>query len=146
MISPGIFIPLFEDNGLIQRLDMYVWNETARQVREWKDRLGYHVPVSVNVSRIDMFDPRLPETFQALLDKHGLTGKAILLEVTESAYTQDSGQIIQMVEKLRSMDFQIEMDDFGTGYSSLNMISNLPIDALKLDMQFMRGPITPPHI
>jgi EAL domain-containing protein (putative c-di-GMP-specific phosphodiesterase class I) len=67
MISPGIFIPLFEDNGLIQRLDMYVWDETARQVREWKDRLGYHVPVSVNVSRIDMFDPRLPETFQALL-------------------------------------------------------------------------------
>ncbi len=139
MISPGIFIPLFEDNGLIQRLDMYVWNETARQVREWKDRLGYHVPVSVNVSRIDMFDPRLPETFQALLDKHGLTGKDILLEVTESAYTQDSGQIIQMVEKLRSMDFQIEMDDFGTGYSSLNMISNLPIDALKLDMQFIRN-------
>ena len=138
MISPGIFIPLFEENGLIERLDLYVWEETARQVREWKDRLGYSVPVSVNVSRIDMYDPNLPDTFARLLTDHNLSGGDILLEVTESAYTQDSGQIISMVEKLRSMNFQIEMDDFGTGYSSLNMISKLPIDVLKLDMQFIR--------
>ena len=138
MISPGVFIPLFEENGLIQRLDTYVWQETARQIRDWKDRLDYAIPVSVNVSRIDMYDPKLPETLQAIVVEQGLTGRDFLLEVTESAYTQDSAQIIATVEKLRSMGFQIEMDDFGTGYSSLNMISSLPIDALKLDMKFIR--------
>ena len=138
MISPGVFIPLFEENGLIQRLDTYVWQETARQIRDWKDRLDYAIPVSVNVSRIDMYDPKLPETLQKIVAEQGLTGRDFLLEVTESAYTQDSAQIIATVEKLRSMGFQIEMDDFGTGYSSLNMISSLPIDALKLDMLFIR--------
>lgn len=138
MISPGVFIPLFEENGLIQRLDTYVWQETARQIRDWKDRLDYAIPVSVNVSRIDMYDPKLPETLQKIVAEQGLTGRDFLLEVTESAYTQDSAQIIATVEKLRSMGFQIEMDDFGTGYSSLNMISSLPIDALKLDMHFIR--------
>ena len=138
LISPGVFIPLFEENGLIQQLDTYVWQETARQIRDWKDRLEYAIPVSVNVSRIDMYDPKLPETLQAIVKEQGLTGRDFLLEVTESAYTQDSAQIIATVEKLRSMGFQIEMDDFGTGYSSLNMISSLPIDALKLDMKFIR--------
>ena len=139
MISPGVFIPLFEENGLIQKLDGYVWRETARQIREWKENLLYSVPVSVNVSRIDLFDPNLAETLQEILREFDLTGKDFLLEVTESAYTQDAGQIIQTVENLRSLGFRIEMDDFGTGYSSLHMISSLPIDAMKLDMQFIRN-------
>ena len=139
IISPGSFIPLFEENGLIQQLDHYVWEEAARQIREWKDRLGYAVPVSVNVSRIDMNDPNIAETLTQLTEKYALSGRDILLEVTESAYTQDSAQIIETAQNLRSMGFQIEMDDFGTGYSSLNMIASLPIDALKLDMQFIRN-------
>ncbi|MBP3901499.1 MAG: EAL domain-containing protein, partial [Blautia sp.] len=138
MISPGEFIPLFEDNGLVQSLDRYVWEETARQIREWKDKLDCSIPVSVNVSRVDLFDSALPQKLQEILDKYGLTGADFLLEVTESAYTRDSAQIIRMVETLRDLGFRIEMDDFGTGYSSLHMISSLPIDALKLDMQFIR--------
>ena len=139
MISPGDFIPLFEENGLIQQLDNYVWEEAAIQIRDWKDRLNYSVPVSVNVSRIDMYDPNIVETLQELTERHGLSGRDMLLEVTESAYTQDSAQIIETAQRLREKGFQIEMDDFGTGYSSLNMISTLPIDALKLDMQFIRN-------
>ncbi|MBQ9196725.1 MAG: EAL domain-containing protein [Clostridia bacterium] len=139
MISPGVFIPLFEENGLIQKLDSFVWRETARQIRDWKDRLSYSVPISVNVSRIDMFDPGLPDILRRILSDYSLTSADFLLEVTESAYTSDAGQIIKMVEQLRAQGFQIEMDDFGTGYSSLHMISNLPIDALKLDMQFIRN-------
>ncbi len=139
MISPGIFIPLFEENGLIQTLDNYVWRTAAEQIRAWKERFGFAVPVSVNVSRIDMYDPKLIETLQDLLGDNGLSPREMLLEITESAYTQDSEQIIGMVSRLRELGFQIEMDDFGTGYSSLNMISALPIDALKLDMQFVRN-------
>ena len=139
MISPGLFIPLFEDNGLIQDLDHYVWREAAEQVKDWKERFDVTVPVSVNVSRIDMYDPALKEVLQDILEKSGLTTGEFLLEITESAYTQDSEQIISVVEDLRKLGFRIEMDDFGTGYSSLNMIYTLPIDALKLDMQFIRN-------
>ena len=139
MISPGVFIPLFEENGLIQKLDHYVWRETARQICDWKERYGYAVPVSVNVSRIDMFDPNLVETLRSLLEEFRISGAELHLEVTESAYTQNAGQIVEAVESLRALGLQIEMDDFGTGYSSLNMISSLPIDVLKLDMQFIRS-------
>ena len=139
MISPGVFIPLFEENGLIQELDRYVWEEAVRQLRDWKDRLDYSVPISVNVSRVDMYDPGLAETFQEMVRKYGLTCSDLTLEITESAYAKDTEQIVGMASKLQNMGFLIEMDDFGTGYSSLNMISTLPIDALKLDMQFVRN-------
>ena len=138
-ISPGVFIPLFEENGMIQEMDHYVWRETSAQIRQWKEQMGFSVPVSVNVSRVDMYDPDLVNKFKALLKEYGLTPDEILLEITESAYTQDSEQIIATVNALRAMGFRIEMDDFGTGYSSLNMISSLPIDALKLDMHFVRN-------
>ena len=139
MISPGIFIPLFENNGLIRKLDQYVWKETARQVSEWKKKYGRTVPVSVNVSRIDMLDPDLVETLCTLVQSNGLQFSDLHLEITESAYTEDAQQIISTVNTLRDKGFVIEMDDFGSGYSSLNMISNLPIDVLKLDMMFIRS-------
>ena len=138
LISPGIFIPLFEANGLIRELDAFVWNEAAAQVRRWKETLGRAVPVSVNVSRIDLYDPNLLETLEDIAKKHELAHGELLLEITESAYTEDSDQIISVVKALREKGFFIEMDDFGTGYSSLNMITTLPIDMLKLDMQFIR--------
>ena len=139
MVSPGVFIPLFEDNGLIQTLDNYVWSETAAQIRDWKERLGITLPVSVNVSRVDMYDPDMVKKLQRLIEDNGLTYHDLFLEITESAYTDDSRQIIEKVEQLRKIGFRIEMDDFGSGYSSLNMLSTLPIDALKLDMQFIRN-------
>ena len=145
MVSPGVFIPLFESNGLIGELDDYVWREVARQQREWKDRLGFTVPVSVNVSRVDMLDPGLVEHMDALVRENGLDHRDMYLEITETAYTQDSRQIIETVNRLRALGFVIEMDDFGSGYSSLNMLSALPIDALKLDMQFIRTAFSEPR-
>ena len=138
VISPGIFVPLFEENGLVRQLDGFVWNKVVGQINRWKNDLGIAVPVSVNVSRVDMFEADLVENFKILLDKHKLTPEEFLLEITESAYTEDSDRIIDVVKQLRSIGFKIEMDDFGTGYSSLSMISSLPIDALKIDMGFIR--------
>ena len=137
MISPGDFIPLFEDNGLIRELDFYVWKEAAAQIREWKETLGRSIPVSVNVSRVDLFDLELPETLEGIVKDAGLEPGDLLLEITESAYTENP-EIVNVIKSLRDRGFPIEMDDFGTGYSSLNMITTLPIDALKLDMQFIR--------
>ena len=139
MISPGIFVPLFESNGLVRDLDHYVWRAAANQMREWKQRLGRTVPVSVNVSRVDMMDPDLLETLNSLVEDNGLSHTDLHLEITESAYTQDAQQIIATVKSLRKMGFVIEMDDFGSGYSSLNMVTTLPFDVLKLDMMFIRN-------
>ena len=141
MISPGVFIPLLEDNGLILELDQFVWRKAAEQIRDWKDRLGYAVPVSVNVSRIDMLTPNLKQIFKDILETYNLEPENLVLEITESAYTGDSDQVISTAKELRGMGvgFRIEMDDFGTGYSSLGMLSHLPIDALKLDMSFVRS-------
>ena len=139
MVSPGEFISLFEDNGLIQKLDHYVWNEAAAQIKRWKDTLGVTIPVSVNVSRVDVFDPMLESILDKILENNGITSSELLLEITESAYTDNSQQIIDTVKGLRDKGFCIEMDDFGSGYSSLNMLTSLPIDALKLDMKFIRN-------
>ncbi len=139
MVSPGVFIPLFEENGLVEKLDLYVWRKTAAQIAEWKEKFESYIPISVNVSRIDMYDPLLVENLQKILEENGLSSQDLILEVTESAYTENSMQIIETAKKLRDLGFRIEMDDFGTGYSSLNMISSLPIDAMKLDIQFVRN-------
>ena len=139
MVSPGQFISLFEENGLIQKLDRFVWNEAAAQIRQWKDCYGIDIPVSVNVSRVDVFNSRLTHILEEITKRNGLENKNLLLEITESAYTDNSQQIIETVKSLRKRGFRIEMDDFGSGYSSLNMLTALPIDALKLDMKFIRG-------
>ena len=141
LISPGVFIPLLEENGLILDLDQFVWRETAARIRDWRDRFGFSVPVSVNVSRIDMLTPNLKSIFAEILTANRLNADDLLLEITESAYTGDSEQVISTAKELRGMGmgFRIEMDDFGTGYSSLGMLTHLPIDALKLDMSFVRS-------
>ncbi len=138
MVSPGQFISVFENNGLIHKLDRYVWNEAAAQIRRWKDEFGVTVPVSVNVSRVDIFDPMLGDTLIGILENNGITSDDLQLEITESAYTDNAAQIIETVRALRKMGFRIEMDDFGCGYSSLNMLTSMPTDALKLDMAFIR--------
>ena len=139
MISPGDFIPLFESNGLIQKLDHYVWAEAASQIRKWKDKFGYTLPVSVNVSRVDIYDPELEKRLLEILDENDLTTSELMLEITESAYADDARGLTDVVNSLRDKGFKIEMDDFGTGYSSLNMITGIPIDVLKIDMKFIRN-------
>ncbi len=139
MVPPGRFIPLFEGNGQISAVDGFVWNEAARQIAQWRKKYNFTVPVSVNLSRVDVFDPSLEERLEGLIERYGLDHKALKLEVTESAYTDNSEQMIELINRLRTRGFEIEMDDFGSGYSSLNMLSYMPIDVLKMDMQFVRN-------
>lgn len=139
MVSPGSFIPLFESNGLIQKLDRYVWEEAAAQIRKWKEQYGIYIPVSVNVSRIDIYDPELENRLTGLMEKNGLSTEELMLEITESAYSENANGLIEVVNHLRDRGFKIEMDDFGSGYSSLNMLTTIPIDVLKLDMKFVRN-------
>ncbi len=138
MISPGDFIPLFEGNGLIGVVDGFVWREAAAQVAAWRDKYGFLLPVSVNLSRSDVFDPTLIDRLVKLLEDNALGYKYLKLEVTESAYTDNAKKVLDVIQRLRERGFEIEMDDFGSGYSSLNMLSDMPIDVLKMDMKFIR--------
>lgn len=137
-ISPGMFIPLFEENGNIKILDQYVWNETARQIKEWQDKFGITLPVSVNVSRVDMFDPNIVNTINSVIKDNGIKPENLYLEITESAYNNETDQIIDIIDQLKASGFNIEIDDFGSGYSSLNTLATLPFDVLKLDMKFIK--------
>ena len=139
MIAPDTFIPLFERNGKIGEVDKYVWAQAARQVARWRAQFGVTIPVSVNLSRVDVFDPTLMETLDDILKENGLDHAAFRLEVTETAYTENSDQVIRVVEGLRGKGFTVEMDDFGTGYSSLNMLSAMPVDVLKMDKTFVQN-------
>ena len=138
-INPGDFIPLFESNGLIQMVDYYVWKEAAAQIRRWKEEYGMSVPVSVNVSRIDIYDPQLENKLCNIMETNGLSPNEYMIEITESAYSENAQGLIEVLESMRSKGFHIEMDDFGTGYSSLSMLTALPIDILKIDMSFIRN-------
>lgn len=138
-ISPSKFIPQFEKNGLIQQLDRYVWQEAAMQMAKWKKEYGKIIPVSVNVSRVDLFDPKIIDFLTSVVEKNHKEKDKFLLEITESAYIDNSDQIVQIVSQIRNAGFKVEMDDFGSGYSSLNMLVAMPIDVLKLDIGFIRN-------
>ncbi len=132
-MSPGEFIPLFERNGFITDMDIYVWDTVCRDLQAWSAGGSPVPPVSVNVSRSDIYRPELTDILYALVEKYGLEPALLHLEITETAYTEDSEQLIATVNKLRGLGFLIEMDDFGSGYSSLSILSELPVDILKLD-------------
>ena len=143
-LSPGEFIPLFEKNGFITRMDHYVWEKTCSYLKNWKEK-GYPIlPVSVNVSRADVYQPDLPETLYNIVKKYDLNPSYLHLEITESSYMEDPEQLISTVEKLRKLGFIIEMDDFGSGYSSLNMLNQMKLDILKLDMKFIQSETAKP--
>ena len=139
MISPGDFIPLFERSGQIGAVDHFVWNEVARQIAAWREQFGIILPISVNLSRVDVFDPDLSGLLDGIVARYSLPHSALKLEVTESAYTENASHLIQVIKRLREEGYEIEMDDFGSGYSTLNMLSSMPIDVLKMDMAFIRN-------
>ena len=138
MVAPFDFISLFEENGLIQMLDQFVWKETASKIRYWRDKYKVTIPVSVNVSRIDIYDPEIEDKIDGIIEECGLSPEDLHLEITESAYSDNAEQLMSVVQDFRDKGYLIEMDDFGAGYSSLNMLANLPIDILKLDMKFIQ--------
>lgn len=143
-LSPAEFIPLFEKNGFITRLDRFVWEKACAVLHDWDERGYYPMSVSVNVSRADIYNEDLADTLVKIIEKYDLNPSRLHLEITESAYTENPKQIIDTVTTLRELGFAIEMDDFGSGYSSLNMLNDMPIDILKLDMKFIRSEMAKP--
>ena len=137
IIEPGQFISLFEHNRFITNLDHYMWELTCRYLADRRDRGLAPLPISVNVSRVNLFQPDLVNDLMELLRKYDLTPAMLRLEITETAYMDDPTQLITASEKLRKAGFKLLVDDFGSGYSSLHMLKDIPLDVLKLDMRFL---------
>ncbi|MEG1706712.1 MAG: EAL domain-containing protein, partial [Clostridia bacterium] len=139
IISPIDFIPIFERNGFIQKLDEYMWEQACATIRHWLDSRKRLVPlyVSVNISRMDIYNEKLCDDIYNLVKKYKIPPQYLKLEITESAYVQNPKQLIDLIENLREKGFIVEIDDFGSGYSSLNTLKDLHVDVLKLDMKFL---------
>lgn len=138
-ISPGKFIPLFEKNGFVEDVDNYILEQLCKfQQKRLKHKKSI-VPISVNVSRVQLSNPNLAQEICAMVDKYSVPHKYIDLELTESACFDDLDVLINTINTLREMGFPVSMDDFGSGYSSLNLLKELPFDTLKIDGEFFRN-------
>ena len=138
-IPPNRFIPIFEKNGFILKLDDYMLEEISKVQAQWLKEGRKLVPISVNVSRAHFTREDLAEHICAIVDKYQVPHNVIELELTESAFFDDKKVLLNTVQKLREAGFPVSMDDFGAGYSSLNSLKELQIDVLKIDADFFRG-------
>lgn len=136
-ISPTEFIPALEEAGLIYDLDCYVWERVCKDLQRWNNE-GKHRSVSVNLSRADFLKSSdIPEHFNKLIKTYELSPDQLHIEITETAYVENSELLISTTQRLRKYGFQVEMDDFGSGYSSLNMLKEVQVDRIKLDLHFL---------
>ena len=139
IIAPGEFIPIFEQNGFVYEVDKFVWEQTCRLLRKWLDQNLRPVPVSVNISRYDVFRDDLVDIIKGLVKKYDLPMGLLRLEITESAFSKSTDQIINVVKAFIEAGFIVEIDDFGSGYSSLNTLKDVPAQVLKMDMRFLEN-------
>ncbi|MBR4953780.1 MAG: EAL domain-containing protein, partial [Oscillospiraceae bacterium] len=137
MLSPAIFIPIFEHNGFITKLDLYVWEKVCCFLSECMSRHEKVIPISVNISRLNFYSDSLCDRLIETVEKYNVPPSLIRIEITESAYTDNPKQLLDAMKRLQEYGFNILMDDFGSGYSSLNMLKDIPIDILKIDMKFL---------
>lgn len=137
MIPPTRFVPILEKYGMVTNLDKFIWESVCKWLRRWLDEGHTTVPVSVNVSQIDIFTIDVPGHFAMLMEQYNLTPDLIKIEITESAYVEDTAIVRETARRMREAGFMVLMDDFGSGYSSLNMLRSLNVDAIKLDAQFL---------
>ncbi len=139
IISPGMFIPVFEKSGFIKNMDRYVWESAFKLVEHWEKEKTPIVPISVNISRVSLEEDAIVDILSELSEKYPIDKDHLYFEITESAYMKQQQQLTERIQRIKDLGFRIAMDDFGSGYSSLNSLKDIPIDVLKLDMGFLRG-------
>lgn len=136
LISPGEFIPFFEKNGFIVKLDLYVFNCVCCLLQNWENRGIKPIPISVNLSRNHLFDPQFLEKYEAIQKAYGIDSSLLEFELTETVVFENLELLKNVIERIHAAGFQCSMDDFGSGYSSLNVLKEIPVDILKLDGVF----------
>ncbi len=137
LVPPGDFIPIYEKSGLISRLDLYVWEQAAKQISDWKNQ-GVDMRISVNISPRDFYYFEIHKIFADLVKRYSISPEYLNIEITETTIMSDVPNVRQEIQKLQQSGFIVEMDDFGSGYSSLNTLKDIDVDILKIDMGFIR--------
>ncbi|MCR5427205.1 MAG: EAL domain-containing protein [Lachnospiraceae bacterium] len=135
---PSLYIGLFEKNGFISRLDMYIFEETCRIKHSWRGKKYEHIPVSVNMSRLHLFNEAFPLELKAIADRYQIPTGELEIEITEGVFIKDNAEMIRMVGLLQEQGFLVSIDDFGSGFSALNLLKDLQVDTIKLDREFLR--------
>lgn len=139
IVYPGSFIPVFERNGFITKLDMYMFESVCKIIRSWIDTGLTPVTVSVNFSRNHLSNSDLVKSLCELADKYGVPRQYLEIELTESAIFDNENKILELLKSLHEAHFTLSMDDFGAGYSSLGLLKNIPVDVLKIDGEFFKS-------
>jgi len=139
--SPGIYIPLFEKNGFITKLDMYMFEEVCRLKQEWAEREEPYagIVVSVNMSRLHLYNENIAGKLAAIADKYGVSHREIEIEFAENMFAKDGDELIRSIETIRNQGFYVTIDDFGTAFSALNLLKDLSVDTIKIDRRFLHG-------
>jgi EAL domain-containing protein (putative c-di-GMP-specific phosphodiesterase class I) len=140
-VSPGTFIPLAEETGLIGAIGEFVLNASCAQLRRWQDKGISGLTVAVNLSMLQLLRGEMTPRLRQILDTHGVRGEQLELELTESVIMAAAEQSVRTLTDLKALGVTLAIDDFGTGYSSLSYLKRLPIDTLKIDQTFV-GDIT----
>lgn len=138
LISPGVFIPIFERNGFIKKLDLYVAEETCLIIRKWIDEDMQPIPISINISGISFYYNDTLGNIVAMVEKYKIPPEYLEIEITETAYIQNADNLNHTINMMKKHGFKVLIDDFGSGYSSLNTLRNINADILKLDMLFLK--------
>lgn len=137
--SPAEYIEVFEKNGFISKLDFYMFEEVCRIKDSWKGTSYEHIPVSVNMSRIHLYDKKFPRRLEMLAEKYDIPVNELEIELTESTFIKDSEELITMVTALKKKGFLVSIDDFGSGFSALYLLKDLPVDTIKIDRGFLKA-------
>ena len=137
VISPNKFIPLFEKNRFILKLDMYIYEQVCKDLLEWKGKKEFDFNVSINVSKEHFNEIDFIDKYEKIAKKYSISTNKIDLEITESASADIGTNFIEVMKKIKEKNFIVSLDDFGTGYSSLNMLQDMPIDIIKIDKTFI---------
>lgn len=139
LMFPGKFIHIFEKNGFIMKLDMYILEQVCKFIKYNEKKGRRNIPISVNISKLNFRTKNLKENIMKIINKYKVNPKFIELEITESLIAEKPDEIIKVIEDFKKENVSISMDDFGTGYSSLNMLQDLPVDILKIDCGFFKN-------
>ena len=137
VVSPGRFVPMLEQAGQISRLDVFVWRSVVRMLARWEREGRNLVPISVNVSMVDIDQMDVADTLTGLLNEYDVDARLLQTEITESAVARNLSKVESTIRKLHADNIAVLMDDFGSAYSSLNMLKDINVDVIKLDMKFI---------
>ncbi|AWH78602.1 bifunctional diguanylate cyclase/phosphodiesterase [Clostridioides difficile] len=138
-ISPAVFIPIAEKSKLILKIGRFVFERVCTDLSEWKKQGKKIVPVSVNLSRVELYQPDIVKFINKTIQMYNLSSDLIEIEITETVAINELNILKNILNELRKYGFSISMDDFGTGYSSISCLRDMPIDILKLDKSFLDG-------